>query len=343
MLVKLSEICLIEKGQQIDTDKLDDSYQFKYINGGIKESGHFDKYNTEGNTITVSEGGASCGHVNFVEDPFWCGCHCYRLTKAKVNIKYLYFALKANERKIMDLRTGVAMPNIKKSSFADLLLKIDFSLQNQAKVVATLEKIAALINFSLKELSIMDELTKSRFIEMFGNKINSSNYFCKFGDISDSIIGLTYSPDNIVKEGNKGTIVLRSGNIQNGSLQIVNDVVRVTNIKINDNKFVRNNDILMCSRNGSSRLVGKTCLITNPIGQMSFGAFMTIIRTPYPYIVNTYMNLPYFREQLIKTQTASVNQITNGMLKDLQIFKPTELDESLFKIFVEQVDKLKFI
>ena len=115
--VLLKELCTLEKGKQIDTSLLDDSNQYKYINGGTKESGFYSSYNTNGETVLVSEGGASCGFVNFINEPFWCGCHCYRLTNIKVKPLYLYYLLKGNQNNIMALRTGAAMPNIKKQLF----------------------------------------------------------------------------------------------------------------------------------------------------------------------------------------------------------------------------------
>ena len=339
MIKKLKDICQIEKGQQIDTDLLDDSKPYKYINGGIRESGFYDEYNTKGTTITVSEGGASCGYVNIIDEPFWCGCHCYKLTQIKVQPKYLYFNLKANQGKIMSLRTGSAMPNIRKSSFMEMQINVTNSNDEQRKIVTNLEKIEEVISKSKKELLLLDEMIKSRFNEMFSKIIYSGDRETNFGSICDGIIGLTYKPDNISDEG---TIVLRSGNIQNNSLQIIDDVVRVSNINIPDEKMVRDLDILMCARNGSARLVGKTCIIRNPTEQMTFGAFMTIIRTKYPYILHHYMNSDFFRIQLKSTQTASVNQITNGMLKEYSVFSPTDAEEKQFRSFVEQIDKLKF-
>ena len=51
---KIKEICHLEKGKQIDTTLLNDNNPYKYINGGIKESGYYTSYNTEGKTILVS-------------------------------------------------------------------------------------------------------------------------------------------------------------------------------------------------------------------------------------------------------------------------------------------------
>ena len=183
-------------------------------------------------------------------------------------------------------------------------------------------------------------IIKSRFIEMFGHYFEDSRYFVKVGDIATATIGLTYKPDNVTDEG---IIVLRSGNIQNAELCLSDDIVRVSNIKIKEDKFVRENDILMCSRNGSARLVGKCCLIPKLNEQMSYGAFMTVIRSKYSYFLNGFFNSTYFLQQLTGTQTASVNQITTGMLSGYTVIKPKDTEESEFAEFVKLIDKSKFV
>ena len=40
------------------------------INGGVLPSGYIDLFNSSENTITVSQGGASAGFVNFIEEKF---------------------------------------------------------------------------------------------------------------------------------------------------------------------------------------------------------------------------------------------------------------------------------
>ena len=171
--VKLQEICRIEKGKQIDTSQLSTDSPYKYINGGIKESGYYHEYNTDSEAVLVSEGGASCGYVNYVNEKFWCGCHCYKLTESKTLAKYLYYALKGNQDKIMELRSGAAMPNIKKEVFKNMSLLVDFDKNNQQAIVETLDCIQKAINNKADELLSLDELVKSRFIEMFGDVVRN--------------------------------------------------------------------------------------------------------------------------------------------------------------------------
>lgn len=174
---KMHEICLLEKGKQIDTTLLNDSNPYQYINGGINASGYYDKYNTDENTVIVSEGGASCGYVNYVTEKFWCGCHCYKLINPKVTPKYLYYALKGNQNSIMELRTGAAMPNIKKSSFNDMSIKLDDDKSVHATVISSLDSIQTLIDSKNSQLKQLDELVKSRFIEMFGDFFNGDSKY----------------------------------------------------------------------------------------------------------------------------------------------------------------------
>jgi type I restriction enzyme S subunit len=160
----IGEICRLEKGKQIDTTLLDDTKPYRYINGGIKESGFYHSYNTDGETILVSEGGASCGYVNYVDEKFWCGCHCYKLTDCLVLPKYLYYALKHNQNAIMGIRTGAAMPNIQKSKFSELKLSLDPCSEKQKSVVSSLDTIQSLIVTKQRVNNGLDELIKSRFI-----------------------------------------------------------------------------------------------------------------------------------------------------------------------------------
>lgn len=137
----------------------------------------------------------------------------------------------------------------------------------------------------------------------------------KLGELGDIFIGLTYKPEDVVDED--GIIVLRSSNIQDGKLDF-GDIVRVS-CNVRDKLWVKENDILMCSRNGSAKLVGKTALISNLQEDMTFGAFMTIIRTPYNGYLQYFFKSPMFRRQLNSSTTTTINQITRSMLDNIDV------------------------
>lgn len=66
----LSEICEISKGKQINSEFLLEKGKYYVMNGGIEPSGYYNNYNVEANTISISEGGNSCGYVQFNTSPF---------------------------------------------------------------------------------------------------------------------------------------------------------------------------------------------------------------------------------------------------------------------------------
>lgn len=166
--VKLGEIATYSKGSQINGDMLIEDGAYDYLNGGINPSGKWNEYNVDGNTITVSEGGNSCGYVNFMVNPFWCGAHCYYLYDLKCSPKYLYYALKGNQSNIMKLRSGACMPNIKKKDLGELELSIDLDECEQNRITEIFDTLSLIIDQRKVQLTKFDELIKARFVELFG-------------------------------------------------------------------------------------------------------------------------------------------------------------------------------
>ena len=316
----------------------------------IDQSKIGDNYLNQGDLLIEKSGGTkthSVGYVNYFEgeNQKYVANNfilAIRPNPQLVLPKYLFYGIRHSYENgvyadCFNKTTGIQ--NLKKDAY--LSKNISFrDTEEQKVIVSELDSIDFLITLKRKALENMNELVKSRFIEMFGHYFEDVRYFVKVGDIATATIGLTYKPDNVTDEG---IIVLRSGNIQNAELCLSDDIVRVSNIRIKEDKFVRENDILMCSRNGSARLVGKCCLIPKLNEQMSYGAFMTVIRSKYPYFLNGFFNSTYFLQQLTGTQTASVNQITTGMLNSYTVIKPSDTEENEFAEFVKLIDKSKFV
>ena len=135
-VVILSEICEIIKGKQVNGEFLSEKGKYYVMNGGTEPSGYYSDYNVEANTISISEGGNSCGYVQFNTSPFWSGGHCYTIQKIADNVDnlYLYHYLKSKEYAIMKLRIGSGLPNIQKKDLA--IFKIKIPTAKQQKVIS---------------------------------------------------------------------------------------------------------------------------------------------------------------------------------------------------------------
>lgn len=150
-------------------------------------------------------------------------------------------------------------------------------------------------------------------------------------EIAEFSIGLTYSPKDV---SDVGTIVLRSSNIQNDRLDLA-DLVRVTR-PIKESLKVAKGDILMCSRNGSKRLVGKTAVIGDLPEHMTFGAFMTLIRSSANPFLSWFFRSDAFRNQLGAGENPVINQITKYMLNAVVVpFPPEKEQERIVAILDE--------
>ena len=147
---------------------------------------------------------------------------------------------------------------------------------------------------------------------------------------------MTYRPLDICESG---TIVLRSSNIQNSALDF-NDIVRV-NSNIADKKYVKENDILMCSRNGSAKLVGKVALIPKCAEKMAFGAFMMVIRSDYYPYLYVYFQTNAFRKQIVSGATTTINQITTNIMNNVKLPIPKKNEVDKYNEFLKQIDKQK--
>ncbi len=144
--------------------------------------------------------------------------------------------------------------------------------------------------------------------------------------VGESFIGLTYSPSEIVDEG-EGTLVLRSSNIQNGKYTLDDNVF--VNKEISDKLTTKIGDILLCSRNGSADLIGKNILIDENSAGHSFGAFMTIFRSSLNHYLYYFFNSNIFKSQTSLFATSTINQLTNSILSNMKIAYPENLAEQL--------------
>ena len=85
-----------------------------------------------------------------------------------VNNKYLYWFLKHNTAYLNSLGRGATFKEISKSIVSSIEIDLP-SLEEQKRVVDNIEKISTIITLRKKEISILDDLIKARFVEMFGD------------------------------------------------------------------------------------------------------------------------------------------------------------------------------
>lgn len=159
--------------------------------------------------------------------------------------------------------------------------------------------------------------------------------WCRLGEIGFTNIGLTYKPSDISKTG---VPVLRSGNIQNGKIDY-SDMIFVS-CSVPEKLMIKKGDILICARNGSKRLVGKSAIVQN--SGMSFGAFMAIFRSSINSYVHIFLQSPTFFQQMHgnASDTTTINQITQNMLKNALLPLAPEATQQRI---IDKLEELMFL
>ncbi|EHQ9040725.1 restriction endonuclease subunit S [Enterococcus faecalis] len=145
---------------------------------------------------------------------------------------------------------------------------------------------------------------------------------CKFEKLTDFFSGLTYSPDNVQKDG---TFVLRSSNVKDNAI-VSADNVYVRN-EVANSEHVQVGDVIVVVRNGSRSLIGKHAPINREMPNTVIGAFMTGLRSPSPKFLKALLDTQQFNVEIHKNLGATINQITTGEFKRMHFTVPIDEDE----------------
>ncbi len=140
----LGEVCDIHKGVQFNKTDMKEVGTYPVINGGINPSGYAEVFNEGKNTITISQGGASAGYVNFLRNKFWLGAHCYAVIPYDTVLnKYLYHFIKMNEITLQQCQYGAGIPALAKSTISSLEIPVP-PLPVQEEIVRILDTFTEL-------------------------------------------------------------------------------------------------------------------------------------------------------------------------------------------------------
>jgi len=153
--------------------------------------------------------------------------------------------------------------------------------------------------------------------------------------LGNLINGLTYSPNDI---RDKGLLVLRSSNVQNGQI-VLNDCVYV-NPEIKGANLTKQDDILVCIRNGSKALIGKNAIIPENIPLATHGAFMTVFRATNPKFVFQLFQTDAYNNQVNADLGATINSINGGNFLKYKFTVPKPKEQEKIASCLSSLDEV---
>lgn len=190
--------------------------------------------------------------------------------------------------------------------------------EEQSAIVSILSDVDALIaaldqlivkKWEVKQGVMQQLLTGQRRLPGFQGEWKSTT----LGEIGECFIGLTYTPEDVAENG---LLVLRASNVQQSRITYDNNVF--VDRQVPEHLITRPGDILICVRNGSRALIGKCARIEDDSAGMTFGAFMSVYRSPHSAFVFQVFQSQCIQKQIQENIGATINQITN---KDLRAFR----------------------
>ena len=250
------------------------------------------------------------------------------------------------EQQCIAASKGVAQKNMSTEWLKEYEFPM-FSLEQQKAIASVLDKVTELIALRKEQLAKLDQLVKSRFVELFGD-LMLNLYEWPVVKISDVSLLLKSGLSRKLSDDDIGLPVIRSGNIQNG--QFIYDDVKYwykddpQGSKTED-YILEDGDILVNFINSASQIgktaifrdVGRDCIYTTNIFRMKLSENCN------EYYYNWFAMSDYYYRQLQNIIQPAVNQASFTTVNFLKLnipLPPMELQEQ-FAAFVEQTDKSK--
>ena len=244
----------------------------------------------------------------------------------------------------MALRTGVCMPNIKKSVISEFEITYHKSFPEQKRIAATLDRICELKKNAETRLAKLDLLVKSRFVEMFGtpNNIFSKWKAAKLGEIAfvTKLAGFEYS--KYIKYKDHGDVIMIRGLNCKKTHLVLDDIYWIDQ---------ETSDLLPRSK------LAKGDLVFTYVGTVGEVAVVDKDNTYHlaPNVAKIELNdkndnnpyfyahlLMYLREYVLKfAATTTQSALSMERIRKIPLPMPSSALQREFAAFVTKVDKLK--
>ncbi|MBQ1992605.1 MAG: restriction endonuclease subunit S [Clostridia bacterium] len=265
-----------------------------------------------------------------------------RIPKGKINYRFLLYALHSNSimQQYDKQKQGVAQLNLSLQNISDFEIPL-FSDEVQNKIVYVLSKVDDLIADRTKQLKHLENLVKSRFIEMFGEPQDNPKGYEKrqLKETCKVITGNT--PSRAVSEYYGEHIEwIKTDNIVSGLINPTTAVESLSEKGLEVSRTVEKDSILMACIAGSVSSIGRVCITDRKV------AFNQQINAIVPNDYNIrflYVLLQISKEHLVEGINMALKGILSKSKLEEKVFivPPKELQDQ-FATFVEQTDKLKF-
>ena len=266
------------------------------------------------------------------------------LDKTKLMVKYLYCFLDLYVEILRQQAIGGVIKYIKLGNLADAIIPVPV-IEKQREIIEIFEKCNGTIAYRHQELLLMDQLVKSRFIEMFGDPVtNLKGWTTKpLLDMGNCKNGMNFHT------GDSGMEMHCLGVGDFKDLSFIDGTDHLPVISLNEappeESMLRDGDIVFVRSNGNKALVGR-CLVVYPRSTpTTYSGFCIRYRLTSSEVDTTYLLRVLKTDSMRKKMAgrgANIQNLNQQILAALDIPLPPIKLQQAFAAFVEQVDKSKY-
>ncbi len=143
------------------------SGKYPFFTSSATLSKFIDTFNYEDESLIFGSGGNAS--IHYCNQKFATSTDCFVVNKDSedIDVKYVYYYLKSNIKILEDGFKGAGLKHISKKYISEIKIPL-LSLQDQKKIAEILSQIENLINKREESIKLLQELTKSTFLDMFG-------------------------------------------------------------------------------------------------------------------------------------------------------------------------------
>ncbi len=308
-----------------------------------------EQYLKQGDILVCASSGSKelVGKAAFIKKdiPVTFGAFCKLIRPTGCCAEYLghYFNSQIYRKKISDLALGANINNIRNEHIDELYLNFPNDLA-QKRISEVLDKISLLIDKRKKQLTKLDELVKSRFVEMFGDPENNTLSWKeeKLSEHLTVIGGYAFKSEQFSEEG---IPVLRIGNINSGFFKPVNLVYWEDDDALSRYKMYPDDLVISLTGTVGKDDYGNVCILGNDYDVYYLNqrnAKLELQDTINKYYLSMLLKFGPVKKKLtgISRGVRQAN-ISNKDILNLSVpIPPIEL-QNQFAAFVKQTDKLK--
>ncbi len=260
---------------------------------------------------------------------------------------FVYYSLYKSKAQLQDLGSGNTFKELSGKTLKDFPLAFP-EIREQSRIADCLSSLDELITAQTQKLDALKLHKKGLIQQLFpaeGETVPELRFpefrgkgeweEVELGQLGELVSGLTYSPDDI---RDAGLLVLRSSNVQNGTIALEDNVFVRPDIKgVN---LSRPNDILICVRNGSKSLIGKNAIIPDRMPPSTHGAFMTVFRSESAKFIFQLFQTAAYEKQVSADLGATINSINGNQFKRYKFHVPDAEEQQRIADCLSSLDDL---